>query len=50
VFEPSDLGQIWADDHFAKPCDCGPVSAYRSANDRHVMVVFCGEVMTVIPS
>ena len=50
MFDPSSLAIAVASLHLVKPVDSGPVSAYRSANDRHVTVVFCGEVMIVMPS
>ena len=47
---PSSLARAWASVHFLKPVDSGPVSAYRSANDRQSTAALSGEVMTVMPS
>ena len=48
--DPISSARPLAASQVSKPCDSGPVSAYRSAKLRHVTSVFSGEVMTLMPS
>ena len=50
MVEPSSVAMAWPSLQLAKPVDSGPISAYRSAKDRHSTAVLSGEVMTVMPS
>ena len=48
--DPISSARPLAASQVSKPCDSGPVSAYRSAKLRQVTAVFSGEVMTLMPS
>ena len=50
VLEPSSVASACASDQFANPVDSGPISAYRSANDRQVTAVLLTELSTDRPS
>ena len=49
-FPPTSLASESAPFHVSMPSDSGPNSAYRSPELRHVTALFCGLVMTVMPS